>query len=74
MYFSMSSSASAGNGSSPGNQMLPKIILGNPIWSEICVFVTRRIMFGQPTLNLCMHSYNRVMSVQTGCTSLQCIL
>ena len=45
--------------------MRPKIIWGDLIWSEICVFVARRIMFGRPTLNLCMHSNNRVMSVQT---------
>ena len=49
--------------------MPPKIILGDLIWSEICVFVARRIMFGRPTLNLRMHSHNRVMSVQTGCNS-----
>ena len=51
-----------------------KIILGDLIWSEIHVFVARRTMFGGPTLNLCMHSKKRVMSVQTGCTSLQFIL
>ena len=65
---------SAGNGRSPGRQMRPKIILGDLIWSEIRVFVARRIMFGRPTLNLCMHSNNRVMPVQTGCTSLEFIL
>ena len=65
---------SAGNGRSPGRQMRPKIILGDLIWSEIRVFVARRIMFGRPTLNLCMHSNNRVMPVQTGCTSLQFLL
>ena len=57
---------SAGNGQSPGRQMRPKIILDALIWSEIRVFVARRIMFGPPTLNLCMHSNNGVMSVQTG--------
>ena len=65
---------SAGNGRSPGRQMRPKIILGDLIWSEIRVFVARRIMFGRPTLNLCMHSNNRVMPVQTGYTSLEFIL
>ena len=58
--------SSAGNGRSPGRQMRPKIIWGDLIWSEIRVFVARRIMFGRPTLNLCMPSNNRVMSVQTG--------
>ena len=56
-----------------GRQMRPKIILGDLILSEIRVFVARRFNFGRPTLNLCMHSNNRVMSVQTGCTSLQFI-
>ena len=65
---------SAGNGRSPGRRMRPKIIWGDHIWSEIRVFVARRIMFGRPTLNLCMHSNNWVMSVQTGCTTLQFIL
>ena len=65
---------SAGNDRSPGRQMRPKIILGDLIWSEICVFVAQRIMFGGPTLNLCKHSNNQVMSVQTGCTSLQFII
>ena len=41
--------------------MRPKIILGDLIWSDIRVFVARRIMLGRPTLNLCMHSNNRVM-------------
>ena len=50
-----------------GRQMRPKIILGDLIWSEIRVFVARRFKFGRPNLNLCMHSNNRVMSVQTGC-------
>ena len=57
---------SAGNGRSPGRQMRPKIILGDLIWSEIRVFVARRFKLGRPTLNLCMHSNNRIMSVQTG--------
>ena len=47
---------------------------GATSFGQIRVFVARRIMFGRPTLNLCMHSNNRVMSVQTGCTSLQFIL
>ena len=29
-----------------GRQMRPKIILGDLIWSDIRVFVARRIMFG----------------------------
>ena len=52
--------------------MRPKIIWGDLIWSEIRVFVARRIMFGRPPLNLCMHSNNRVMSVQTGRSDRRC--
>ena len=36
--------------------------------------VRNMCMFGRLTLNLCMHSHNQVISVQTGCTSLQFIL
>ena len=44
--FHLTITCSAGNGRSPGRQMRPKVILGDLLWSELCVLIARRIMFG----------------------------